>query len=351
MSVWNWIHAFLKRVENDPQRLDLYFRFNDALECREADPGRTMAMLQEGRHIARDLDEPWWDLFFEHWALQTLLFYSHDYTQVVDRAVKATIEATKPTFRDFPQRVCLHEDLIYSYVGIDPDGYAPKIEQALDYMRREVHPNLECNHCLIGCRTAFELNREKFDVAQESAEKELELAEQKSSDHYAGEALRTLCQLGDAPQGLRDDARTRPGRRETHRARLEREGQTAEFLVYQTIAWTTMEETRHAQRCYGKAIPKIKGLAVPNEELYETLITYQEVLGDREKALRFRDRQWQIHGNRGKLLTDVRILRERCRQLKELGRLTDADVEQAKTAIRKLRHPEPQLQRLSLIAR
>lgn len=350
MSVWNWIHAFMKRVEDDPERQDLYFRFSDALECREADPGRTIAMFEEGRHIARDLDEPWWDLFYEHWILQTLLFYSHDYTRVVDRAVKATLEMTKPPFRDFPQRVCLHEDLIYSYVGIDPEGYAPKIEQALEYMKREVHPNLECNHCLLGCRTTFELNREKFDVAQASAERELDLAEQKASDHYAGEALRTLCQLA---LHRKDYATMLELAQEGEKriARLEREGQTAEFLMYQTVGWTAMEETRNAQRCYGKAIPKIKGLAVPNEELYETLIAYQEALGDREKALRFRDRQWQIHGNRGKLLTDVRILRQRCRQLKELGRLAEADVEQAKAAIRKLRHPEPHLQRLAMIAR
>lgn len=350
MSVWNWIHAFMQRVQDDPDRQELYFRFSEALDCREADPGRTLAMLEEGRGAARELDEPWWDLFFEHWILQTLLFYSHDYTRVVDRAVKATLDMVKPAFRDFPQRVCLHEDLIYSYVGIDPEGFAPKIEQALEYMKREVHPSLECNHCLLGCRTVFELNRENFDAAQASAEKELDLAEKKSSNHYAGEALRTLCQLALR----RRDYATLLELAQEGEKRIEplaREGMTAEFLVYQTIAWTTMEEPKKAQRCYGRAIPKIKGLAVPTEELYEALIAYQDTLGDRDKALRFRDKQFQVHGNRGKLLSDARMLRERCGQLAQLGRLTEADVEQARTAMRKLRHPEPHLQRLQMIAR
>jgi len=71
MSVWNRIHAFLKQVDpDDDDRIDLYYRFNEAIEMREADPGRTIQMLENGRLDARKLDEPWWDLFYEHWILQ-----------------------------------------------------------------------------------------------------------------------------------------------------------------------------------------------------------------------------------------------------------------------------------------
>ena len=63
-----------------------------------------MNLLEDGRRLARLLNEPWWVLFFEHWALETLIYYKDDYREVIDRGVKATLELRRPLYDHYPLR-------------------------------------------------------------------------------------------------------------------------------------------------------------------------------------------------------------------------------------------------------
>src|SRR5262249_58918739 len=90
-------------------------------------PDRTLTMLAEARTLAEQMGESWWVLFIDHWRLQALLNFKLDFRNVLDIAVGATLEARKPQYANFPQRICLHEDLISSYLGIDPFGHADAV--------------------------------------------------------------------------------------------------------------------------------------------------------------------------------------------------------------------------------
>src|SRR5215472_783316 len=137
MSVWDWIIAFRDEAQanGDRDRLRLQQIFDNASRFTKTDPDVMLGLLAEGKALAQQLDEPWWVLFFDHWRLQALLHFKYDYRDVMDLAVTATLEARKPQFSTLPQRICLHEDLIYAYVGTDAEGHADRITQALDYMQ------------------------------------------------------------------------------------------------------------------------------------------------------------------------------------------------------------------------
>ena len=145
MSVWDWISEFESKAyaSNDPERQQLVEYYYIAQEFHDYDHDRALALLQQGREFARRLGEPWWVLFYEHWRIQVLLFHKRDYTAALDAAVRAAVEVRKPIYAHLPQRICLHEDVISAYAGIDPAGHATKIQQALDYMESEITPDLE----------------------------------------------------------------------------------------------------------------------------------------------------------------------------------------------------------------
>ena len=199
MSVWDWIIAFNNEAEakGDRDRLRLMQIHENASRFAKTDPDVMLGLLAEGKALAQQLDEPWWVLFFDHWRLQALLHFKYDYREVMDLAVQATLEVRKPQYAELPQRVCLHEDLIYAYVGTDPEGHAERIGQALDYMGRQVGPDLDCRFCVQGCRAQFALQRGRLDEAQAAALQMLAMTDAEPSrstaDHYALDAYADLC--------------------------------------------------------------------------------------------------------------------------------------------------------------
>lgn len=351
MNIWSWIHEFYRKAEaeGDADRTGLVQLFDSALESKETDPDRTLAMLEQGKAQAKGLKEPRWVLFFEHWILQTQLFFRRDYRPVLDLAVKASLEACKPAYRDFPQRVCIHEDLIHGYVGIDPEGYADKIVAALEFMKGEADPKAECQHCILGCQSSFEAELERYDAARAIAEIKLKKALDERSDHHAASACSRLAELAirrrDWDAALAMAKETQQRARATRRDSVEAVG-----LVYEAVALRALGREPEALKRYARGVRKIKRLAIPSNDIYETIAWFYEMGGDDAKALRFRDKQFKVHGRRGQLLSDFRILKERCRLLHRLGRLEPADLETARDAARKLRFAEKHLAELESFA-
>ena len=75
MSVWGWVHEFAERClsEGDHERYRLVNLQIEAFEHGRKDPDRMLAAIAEGRALAKQLDESWWVLHFDHWRLQALL--------------------------------------------------------------------------------------------------------------------------------------------------------------------------------------------------------------------------------------------------------------------------------------
>ena len=134
MTIWEWIHEFemLARANGDSERVRLAVLHGEAYGYRQNDPDRMLAMLEEGRRLAVRLREPWWVLFYDHWKLETLIYYKDDYREVIDLAVRLTLELRKPQYDQFPLRFGVWCNLIASYLCVDPRGYAAAIREAID---------------------------------------------------------------------------------------------------------------------------------------------------------------------------------------------------------------------------
>src|SRR5688572_24146096 len=121
MSVWNWVHEYAAEADarGDKVRSELYECLQIAFHHGKIEPEQMLSALEEGRALARRLNEPWWELLFDHWRLQCYMNYLLDFRPALELAVRAALEARKPAYATLPQRICIHEDLIDAYLGVD----------------------------------------------------------------------------------------------------------------------------------------------------------------------------------------------------------------------------------------
>jgi hypothetical protein len=355
MSVWDWIIEFNAEAEanGDRERLRLLPIFENASKFSKTDPDVMLGLLAEGKALAQQLDEPWWVLFFDHWRLQALLHFKYDYRNVMDIAVQATLEARKPQYAELPQRVCLHEDLIYAYVGTDPEGHAERIGQALEYMQQHVGPDLDCRFCVQGCCTQFALQRGRLDEAQAAALKMLAMTDAERSaataDHYAIDAYADLCAIAFERGDWDALAEWAAAGEETARRR-DKHLELAKFLAWRALLERRAGDDEAARRRFRAATSRAGRLkAMPGESYYDALCAYHELGGEPGAALTARDQELNAIAGKGRLAHETRCRLKRCRLLARMGLPLGEDLRAAREAAGKLRHPEKYLEEIERI--
>jgi hypothetical protein len=351
ISVWDWVYEFQDKMyeSGDTERMRLWRLFTISPTPLGSDPDRALALFEEGRALARQLGEPWWAMFFEHWRLQVLLHFKGDYRAALQSAVPVAVEARKQRYVQLPQRLCIHEDLITAYVGIDPIGHAERIRHALNYMEEEVSPDLECYKCLQELRTAFELAQEHLDAAEAAAMQNL--ATSQDEPHYLSQAYANLCRIahrrGDN-EALRRWAEV--GESTARMAMKPREA--VECLAWQALARRREGDEAAATRLYRRAKAGAARLGSPPEEhYYEALATYHHHGGRPDLALKIRERQIKELLGKGQTAVECECRLALCRLLSELGRPVDAAVDAARSVAQDLIDPTPVLAELDRLQR
>jgi hypothetical protein len=342
-SVWNWVvdYRWQRSVGDDGYRM--YNLFNSALQCHESDPRVALTNLDAARDIAQRLEEPWWVLLCDHWRIQTLIHSLGDYIAARDIAARSVVEARKPAYAQFPQRICLQEDLISVYIAHDPHGHAAGIEDALAYMEREAAPGADCGLCLLGLKIWFALEREDLQQAEAEAGNFLSAAEEykvrSGSEHYLANCYTDFCDISfrrcDWPALLEwATIGEAPARR------LDKRQLVAKYLAWQALASRKLGHDEAASRLYRSATAISGRLGLPPSGDYcNALSAYQEAAGDLPRALKLRDRELEAIAGKGHIDRECRIHRERCRLLRLMGRLSERDLAAARTAAAQLVDP------------
>lgn len=337
-SVWGWVSNFY--YETDDRGVELYDKFTHGMDYLDDDPDYAISMLQEVKQMARSLGHDWWVQMATHWELQTLLHYKQDYSSVIDIAAQATVEVRKPQYTEFPQRVCLHEDLITAYFGRDPIGYRDMIQNAIDYMQSQVKPGIECYLCLQGLRVDFLLALEKYDEAKQIGLHFLEASQ--GEDHHLGSAYELLCQIAYARKEWKElENWALLGELVAKRAK----SSSSPARVAEMIMWRAFYERRSGNEDLAWTLYKRAATTASNyppgvyDGYYEAATAFFEVSGQLEDALKVRERHLE------KIAKESRYYAEaRCRldivRLHDLVKLPKDDViKDAEAVIAKLKDP------------
>jgi hypothetical protein len=351
MNLWGWYmrDAHAAYTQGDRERIAMIEAFEEASPLMRKDPDQALALMDQAHAIARRLNENWWMRFFEHWRLQMLLHYKRDYQAALELAIRAAVEVRKPGYEQFPQRICLHEDLITAYAGIDPIGNQQRIQQALDYMQGEVSPRMQCRSCLQGLRVQFQTELGRLDHALDQAlESGLEaLAINQHEPHHLMWAYNHLCEIAY----LRGDWENLLGwalAGEELADSRDRADNMIEFLAWQAVCRRHAGDEAAAQRLYRRATSRAGRLAVePGRAYFDALCAYHELAGSYHLALKVRDRQRAILADTGQTYFSAQCLLERCALLRRMGKPLDAAIAEARALIGQLSNPAPLLARLA----
>lgn len=187
MSVWDWIDEFAAEASarGDRERLALVDIHPRAYGYRHSDPPHMLALLEDGRRRALALNEPWWVLFFDHWCLETLIYYQDDYRTILDRAVRLTLDLRRPIFEQHPLRFHAHCNLLAAYLCTDPRGHAAQIAAALEYLSSIVPEEGEEKYLLTARYHWFAYEMEQVEEAARLCQRLLEYADLDSDRHLA----------------------------------------------------------------------------------------------------------------------------------------------------------------------
>lgn len=329
MSIWDWVRDSIRRAHaaGNPNPLRLYEMYQEAMSYHSKDPAQTTARLIQARDLAIELQEPWWAQFCEHWRLQTLLCDQRDYGQALDGAVHAAIETRKPPYAQFPQRICIQEDMIMAYMGIDPEGYGDHAEQALNYMQAEVSQEAECNQCINELRTEIAIRLNRLDVAEASALAALQQAKAKGDRMHSAIAFRHLCivafRRGDygVIAGYAQEAVT-DAYASSHNASI------LGGLMWQALAARKAGDERTASRTFRTAVARLKQTdALPGEDFYEALTALHEAVGAYDQALQTRQHELAKIEGKGQIAHECLCRLEICRLRRLLGQTADIEAE------------------------
>jgi hypothetical protein len=351
MSIWDWVREYREQAldDGDDDRLRMTLLLSQASPF-ERDPDRALQLLEEGRTLARALGEQRWVLFFTHWRLQVLFYYKGDYSGVLEEAIQATVNVSKPSFADFPQRVCLQEDLITACLKVDPLGYHDQIEQSLAYMQKEVAEDMECRYCVLNCRSEFEFACGRYDTAQEAAMQGVSMAEDEGDRHQIANGYLNAC-IAAFAAGDFDSLTVWATAGEEAARQIDRKQYLLQFLMWQAVICQRSGDANAARALVRSAASLVMRLPTPPDEAYyAALCAYLLLVDGPEKALMARDRELEGIAGKNQLDRECRVLIERCRLLTQLGRRTAADLETARTAARKMRKPEKYLADIDQIA-
>jgi hypothetical protein len=345
MNVWDWIRDFewQARAEDDSKRVRLTQFHPDAFQHRHTDPDLMMALLDEGRRLARSLGEPWWVLFFDHWRVETLIYYKEDYTGLLDLAVQTALDLRKPALDQHPLRFSIWCNLVAAYLCIDPRGYVTAIQQALDHLQQEVPAEGEEKYLLIARRHWFAYELGRLQEANDLALEELAIADADPDHwialHHRVDTYKTLCRIAhrrDDWPALLDYATA--GEELARSQGTKYRYELAAFVLSQAL-WSRHEgREEEAKRLCRRATAQMARLGKTGDgSYYDALCAYHELGGELERALRARDRELEEIQGKGQLAYECECRLKRCQLLRKMGLPLEKETALVRQAMTRLR--------------
>jgi hypothetical protein len=331
------------RGGGDAERVRLANLHHEAYEFRQSDPDRMLALLEEGRRLALALEEAWWVLFFEHWKLETLIYYKDDYREVIDLGVRLTLELRKPAYDGFPLRFGAWCNLVAAYLCVDPRGYAGAIAEAIAYLQTQVPAEGGDRYLLQARRHWFAYELGELGGARRLALEELAMADadpdRRTARHHEVDTYKALCWIAYGRKDWAELAGYAAAGEERARA-IQYRYELSLFLLWRAVCARRDGREDEAGRLCGQGTSLMARLGQPpGESYYDALAGYHELGRDWQAAWQVRQRELEATAGKGQLAYECHVRLKRVRLARRLGEPYEGEAAAAREAARKLRAP------------
>ncbi len=357
MNTDDWIEGCRTEAQarGDRHLLRLCTLHNEAWYYRESDPSRALALYEEGSRLAQALNQPWWHLYYEDWCVNALLFFLYDYQRGLERAVRTALEARKPSYEGFPERNNVQFNLVDAYIGIDPEGYAPLIKEALRYLEEESVLEGQDRYRLLKSQCEIGIILDNPEEGERFAQRVLGFADQDDNwshalfhSTFAYSRLSWLAWTRADAFLLTDYARAGLQAAQEYPCN---EG-VAEFLMWLAVAARLAGEETEAQGFQRRAMSLLGRIHIaPDWVHFQAHVAFHESAANWTRALEIRACEARHLESTGRLLDQVRCHLEICRLRDRLGQPWQVQADRTRQAIQRLRYPDRHLARLEQLLR
>lgn len=347
MNIWSWID----RIEDDAyqnddrERINMVRTFYKALRVADDDPDLSLNLLNQSRAIAQQCEELWWVQLTNHWELQFRIYNKRDLTNTLELAVQSAVETRKPHYTEFPQRICLHEDLIRVYMRQDPIGHLDMIEDALGYMETELNPRVECFLCFQQLKISQKILKAEYAEAKTSA---LALLQYAGKDPFhLCHAYQYLCEIACLQNDWESIGEWAYLGASYAEKQFNNTDQRIEFTMWQAVyeRHAGNEQVAHQRfvSAAGRATNYTGGL---NTAYYDAVCAYHELGGELEKALKSRELFLSTLVNTAQYHAECECLLEIIRLRQTLGLLIEEPTQHLETIFGIMKNPSVMREKL-----
>jgi hypothetical protein len=327
----------------------------EMFQIRETNPDRMLALIDEGRSLARQFDHSWLALYFSVRRAEALMLYKGDVAAGLEQAVSNSLEVRKPAYDALPWKASVHNDLVVGYLYTDPVGYAGMAREALDWLDAHARADGTPRYLILARRRWLAWEVGELDEAVEWGRQSLALAEQdpdpSRARFFTVFAYSVLCHIA-WQRGDFDWLRRMAAEGEELARQSDTQLEMGEFQMWQALLHRRSGDTRRAQKMYHQAARCIARLGKPADSIYfDAACAYHDLGDEQEEALAARDAELAILAGHHRWGSEVECRLDRCRRLVRLGRLTAEDIAETRAAVARLRQPREAADRLAEIER
>ncbi len=339
-SSWDWIGQYTDDAlqTGDAQKLRLSMFSVYAERIPPSDPAGKLTIYRQGVALARQIKEPWWEMFYTHWEIETLLHKQARPQDALAVAARANVELRKPVYDHFPQRCGLQLNLVSCYLYLDPIGYQTQLREAFAPLQSECARWSEFE-CYYAQQWGHFLNDIEDEGALDAAWEYLRLAQISATAWDLKCALTLLCIVlwrTDEPLA-RELGRELAADCELLSREEDQLDDVAMMQMWQAVAARAEGDEKAAQTFYRRAWQTQTRAPHPRNDVHGAAMKFHEIGGEIEAALRICQNEIHILRRHKLRFLETKRRLKKCELLKQLNRPIEREIERTRAAASELK--------------
>jgi hypothetical protein len=306
---------------------------------RTIEPEKALQIFKQGLQFAQNMDEPAWELFFDLWCCEVLIYHKVDTRAALDRTIRLATNAHQSRFEPYPVlRSQVFFILANLYFLIDPFGYADEIRELLDYTEQKVPMAQDTHLRILSIRAGMFFEHEQYDEARQATNAYLALA-QGNHRRTAG-AHERLAGIAYA----KGDMRLALKHSEQHERFSQKEGDRDDIALawlWQAVFLQRQGIENDARRKHFQGVWDYQQMAyVRRASYYDAVCTYLELTAKTDEALQLREEQLQSKVQHNSIVHEAKALLQYLRLLGRIGKPLDQALTKARILQKDMRQPD-----------
>jgi hypothetical protein len=350
VDLWGWFNNYHQEAveKGDVVRQRLAKLAYEGWEYRRlAQAEKAIRAFEEGRSLAKGLDEPCWEVFHEMWVAVIHLFVQYDYQKAQDMLVRLVAEVRKDKYR-----YCLIKGQIIFllakiYSLLDLGAYESEIVKLLDYLEAEVGMDRDTYLQLLATRAEIEMYHKRYEAARDRSQELINQSEGMDFRLYDG--YRLLRRIAFA-QGELVSALEYNRVAQKHSIAMNIQDCIADEKLWEAVLLKYSGDDSSAREKYYAALAHYQQYNLPREGDYRVANTeYLELDKRFDEAIALAESVLAVLNNQASLSYQIDAYCVYIALLGRCGKDFSEPLAKAKDIAKRSGNPEPLLSRLAWI--